>query len=249
MPTSVAESPTRIYYPDRPRFLLIAAGGWLLLSLLVAIWIMSAFVLPMPLGLILILLFGLPGVTLLLIGRGHLKLRIELREESLQLLLPHAGNEPWLPWKVHQATIPWDDIRRIEVYFGSHPYATGGKEKRAIFRTHQGDFYLHSVWFSEFTEILGEIQQRSGAERTEEDVASLQVPKVGEPRRKVLCKERLLHAFGWAVAGFFLFACLVAVQALVFYPAESWNDAVFLLFLCWLLFPGVMLLTRYRMLA
>lgn len=147
----------RTYHSHRWRFALIPALS--VISLLLPVLIFWIAVPDAPrAGLVLSLLFVPIGTGLLLIGIAFLRLRVKVSSDALAVRLPAAGTEPWFPWLVKQATIPWTAVTSLAFEARDNPYARGRIERFAELQTEHGNFRMSSIWFPEFDALVADLQ-------------------------------------------------------------------------------------------
>lgn len=147
----------RTYHSHRWRFALIPALS--ITSLLLPVLIFWIAVPNAPrAGLVLSLIFVPIGTGLLLVGIAFLRLFVEVSRDALTVRLPAAGTEPWFPWLVKQATIPWTDVTSLAFEARDNPYARGRTERFAELQTEQGSFRFSSIWFPEFDALVADLQ-------------------------------------------------------------------------------------------
>lgn len=156
-PRDDSSQSTRIYSSHRWRFALIPALS--VISLLLPALIFWIAVPDAPrAGLVLSLLFVPIGTGLLLIGIAFLRLRVEVSSDALAVRLPAAGTEPWFPWLVKQATIPWTAVTSLTFEARDNPYARGRIERFAELQTEHGNFRMSSIWFPKFDALVTDLQ-------------------------------------------------------------------------------------------
>ncbi|MCA9234572.1 MAG: hypothetical protein KDA44_03845 [Planctomycetales bacterium] len=233
-----------VYRSNRGRFLILPLMGVPLLAfpLLVLAYGGDA----REAGIVLFVVMSLPGLLLLLIGAAYLRLRVTVGDEVVDVSLPRAGSTPWFPWLVRSAQIPWSAVRGIDVQSRGNPYAPGGIERLTFLRTDDGDYYLNSIWFPRFDELLAELTRRGGAEITETDLDAPPPLTATGQRPPLNGAELAARGCGWS---FIVIAVLVALGAglvAIFGEPDERSNALKALVITAVALPAARMLLRYR---
>lgn len=241
----MSEHGANVYRTSRPRFGFVFACAAILLGVpltLAAVLRGEQF----GVAIILMLVMGLPGLFMLLMGLAYWKLRVELGPDAATFTTTRVGKTPWLPWQVKTKTVPYSNITRIDLKERGNPYAPNQLERLAFVRSDKGDFYLNSVWFPKFDELLATLVAATGVETSDEDLDAQPAPLPDGSLPKLATTEKLARGCGWTLIVGAGAMCVVTVLVLVFGDAKARMPAVKSLLTLTIALPAARMLLHYR---
>lgn len=211
--------------PCRPRGVML----WLQVFIVTFFFFFGAFVVLAGLGSSAAVVCALIGLFFLALGSffllnliGFRSQHVTLRDDGISFRLAPLGNNFVLPWKLRSESLPWNEVRALDVKLRN----LSGPQKVYVLRTTAGDVTFFWPQWPNADAIAQEIIRRSGATTSSED---MDLPPVVDPSHpEALIKsstgERLMRSFGTAmlvVSAVLAFLCLIAIFGAK--PEDRWS--------------------------
>ena len=171
--------------------------------------------------------FAIGGFTLINLI-GFRSQHVTLREDGISFRLAPLNTNFVFPWKLKSASLPWKDVRALDVKLRS----LAGGQRVYVLRTTAGDVAYFWPQWPDAEQIAGEIVRRSGAATSTEDMEAPPVVSPSGEITKLSTQERFMRGCGTATLILSVVLGLLCVIAIFGAKGEDrWSIAKALLFL------------------